>query len=76
MGKSNEEINKIANLLLEQNLELKKELDSLSFIWNLPEGERNKRTKRKLEICSLLVEKAKKITLIEGEITLTDPEEI
>jgi len=74
MVKSDEEINKIVAMLLEQNNDLKKELESLSFVWNVTKEERYKNTMRKLEICNLLLEKAKKTTLIEGEITFTNPE--
>lgn len=80
-------IDRIANMFLEQ-YGLKEELDSISnFILRSENGfvyysngevvnreEHIKRMERKLEILEFVIEKAKKTTLIEGEITLTDPE--
>ncbi len=87
MVKSDEEINKIVKILLEQ-YDLKEELDSLTNYIVKPENglfylsnsevvsreEFNKRTERKVEILQFVLEKAEKCVLIEGEITLTKPE--
>ena len=87
MGKSDKEINKIAGMLLEQ-YDLKEELDSISniiigsgdgliYLMNgevITSEEQTRRTKRKLEILKFVLEKAKKTTLIEGKITLTEDE--
>jgi uncharacterized protein involved in tellurium resistance len=89
MVKSNEEINKIADLLLDQ-YDLREELNSITnFIVKSKNGlvyllngeiitheEQTKRTERKIEILGFILESAKKTTLIEGEITLTNPEEM
>jgi len=85
MVKSEKETNKIAGMLLEQ-YGLKEEMDSMShFIIKSKNGfmylsngeiitreELTRRTKRKLDILQFVLEKAKKTTLIEGKITLTE----
>ena len=85
--KSEKEINKIATMLLDQ-YDLKEELDSISnlifksengmfYLSNgeiITQKEQTKRTMRKVEILQFVLEEAKKTTLIEGKITLTEEE--